>query len=577
VEIRRSVVWSMASRKRQRCGQSGRLGHGLVATAASACGAGLCFAGMQHLSSTPLRSLHTHEVSTHIRCKPALPARLQVRRRAGGIETFLYEVAAQASDQVQTGFESGGVSPLVLFAAGLASSVNPCNLAVMPSAVAAVAAVSGDDRRGTLPQAIAFTLGSGVVLALVGLGASFLGAQLLQQESPLQWLFPTIAIVMGLSLLKVLPFELSLPGSGNFSSMVDTVPKEWKGFCLGAASAASTSTCSTPVLVTIVSYITGNVVGPLAAASLFLIYAVGYCAPLAIVSSFTGALPWLQAGSRYGPLLSGGTILAVGVTQLLGQVSGGLSESVSMLLFALTFLVAAALALDGEEAAATPAIQATATPGEVGVYRYKPLAAGAAGGAEQVEIGSDRTEGRRAAAAALCASVVYTAVNRQPEDDFSLEGRKRIIRELAAKSPPLVTALRSGKPVVVEFSALWCPDCLKVAPTMREIEARYGRDVAFVTLDVSFGHPDPEVGASYGPPDAEKQWWTQQFGVSAIPHMAFVRADNTVETAFLGAPPPEILAEQIEALSRRQPLPYSMYDAFQGGQRRLELPPGPAR
>ena len=53
----------------------------------------------------------------------------------------------------------------------------------------------------------------------------------------------------------------------------------------------------------------------------------------------------------------------------------------------------------------------------------------------------------------------------------------------------LPKALKSGKPLVVDFAADWCPDCQQMAPVLLELKQQLGRDVEFVTLDVSYAAP----------------------------------------------------------------------------------------
>ena len=56
----------------------------------------------------------------------------------------------------------------------------------------------------------------------------------------------------------------------------------------------------------------------------------------------------------------------------------------------------------------------------------------------------------------------------------------------------------------------------------------------------------------------------QALGVDAIPHFAFVTADGTVQTSFIGMIPPRVLREEVRALSERRPLPYRMVDVYDG-------------
>ncbi|CAK9083360.1 Thiol:disulfide interchange protein TxlA homolog [Durusdinium trenchii] len=132
-------------------------------------------------------------------------------------------------------------------------------------------------------------------------------------------------------------------------------------------------------------------------------------------------------------------------------------------------------------------------------------------------------------------------------------------------------ALQSGKPVLVDFSATWCVDCLQSAPTLRDLKRQFGQDVEFVTLDVS------NWTANSGNDDLD--WWTREFRVDGIPHIAFVLPDRRVLTALIGNLPADVLQANLEAFANSKTdneeelpaLPYIMFDAFDNGRRRVRL------
>jgi len=146
-----------------------------------------------------------------------------------------------------------------------------------------------------------------------------------------------------------------------------------------------------------------------------------------------------------------------------------------------------------------------------------------------------------------------------------------LIHSAAARSIPLSRALRSGRPVVVDFAAAWCPSCLQLAPLMSKMEELYGKDIDFVTLDMTY----PSSAYGMGPAaDAQKvsELWAQEFRVPALPHVAFVSADGDVLTAFIGVATQDTLEANLQALRDRKPeLPYVMYNAFKKG-RSLKFP-----
>lgn len=508
-------------------------------------------------------------------CRPPRPwrfAQRPLRALPANLENAVFGLSMQANEAIGVSLDAGTTLPLlpVLFVAGLLSSVNPCSAATLPAAVASVAALGQGRAGGVLGQAAAFAAGSGTVLAALGLAASVLGEQLLPAGGPLQWLFPCIAVLMGLGLLGLAP--LGIFGLRTAPEMPTWVPGELQGFALGAASALGSSPCATPVLVTIVSYLATHPQGPGVSMALFLSYALGYNAPLALAAAFAGTLPLLQSGSSFGPLVAGAGILSVGTAQLVGlgeeRVLGPAPPGVLGIVMAAVTLIGLAgrVVAQRGNAATTPDI--TPVLGETGVYRYRPLEGALTTSAGAFDDSSE--DGRRAALAAVCfGSAAAGASNIMTSDQDSPPA---IIRGMAERSRPLSQALRSGRPMVVDFSATWCADCLKLAPALRELEGQYSADVEFVTLDVSSGGPVPGLPP---PPDPDTNWWTREFGVDGIPHIAFVDTNGRVLTALVGDVPPDILRADIEALRQGgKALPYVMYDAFKGG-RTLLMPSPP--
>ncbi|MEL7352693.1 MAG: thioredoxin family protein [Cyanobacteria bacterium J06560_5] len=116
------------------------------------------------------------------------------------------------------------------------------------------------------------------------------------------------------------------------------------------------------------------------------------------------------------------------------------------------------------------------------------------------------------------------------------------LSEMAEESVPLDTALANGKPTLVEFYANWCTSCQAMAPDIQQLKKDYAGRVNFVMLNVDNTKWLPEM---------------LNYRVDGVPHFEFLSADSTERGAAIGEIPRVILAENLEALTKQQPLPHA--------------------
>lgn len=60
-----------------------------------------------------------------------------------------------------------------------------------------------------------------------------------------------------------------------------------------------------------------------------------------------------------------------------------------------------------------------------------------------------------------------------------------LLKQMEKESPTLQEAFCSNKPTIIDFYADWCENCKAMAPTMRQLEYKYGNSVNFVAVDGS--------------------------------------------------------------------------------------------
>jgi cytochrome c-type biogenesis protein len=238
------------------------------------------------------------------------------------LQTQLYEVAQFANSLVRDQLTHlGWASILTLFAAGLLTSLTPCMLSMLPITVGYIGGYENQTRLQAATQSTWFALGLATTLAGLGIFATLVGKVYGQIGVGLPIVVSIVAILMGLNLLEALP--LQLPAFDTMGWIPKTLPDGVRSYLLGLTFGLVASPCSTPVLATLLAWVstTGDI---LLGGMLLLSYAVGYVAPLVIAGTFTATnkrLLALRQWSGWITPVSGALLVGFGVFSLLFRLS----------------------------------------------------------------------------------------------------------------------------------------------------------------------------------------------------------------------------------------------------------------
>ncbi len=237
------------------------------------------------------------------------------------LELQLYHLEQFANTIVSTQLTHlTALSVGVIFLAGLLTSLTPCTLSMLPITVAYIGGYETENRWQAMAQSIWFCLGLAMTLAGLGIGAALLGRVYGQIGVGLAIGVSLVAILMGLNLLDALP--LRLPSFSGAELISDQLPRSVRSFLLGLTFGLVASPCSTPVLATLLAWISSTQ-DPILGGSLLLSYTAGYTAPLIIAGTFTAAIKRFLAIRKWSAWItpaSGVLLVAFGVFSLLTHV-----------------------------------------------------------------------------------------------------------------------------------------------------------------------------------------------------------------------------------------------------------------
>ncbi|NET42648.1 cytochrome c biogenesis protein CcdA [Okeania sp. SIO2B3] len=235
--------------------------------------------------------------------------------------TLLYETTQYANTIVKTQLiHLSWVSLIIIFVAGLLTSLTPCMLSMLPITIGYIGGYEAQNRIQAVAQSTWFSLGLATTLAGLGIVASLLGKVYGQVGIGLPIIVSIVAILMGLNLLEALP--LPMPSFDSMEWISQDLPKGIRSYLLGLTFGLVASPCSTPVLATLLAWVstTGDLV---LGGILLLFYALGYVTPLILAGAFIANIKnflELRKWSSWITPASGILLVGFGVFSLLFRI-----------------------------------------------------------------------------------------------------------------------------------------------------------------------------------------------------------------------------------------------------------------
>ena len=201
------------------------------------------------------------------------------------------------SETLKSQLAAGSISAiLVVFAAGVLTSLTPCVYPMIPVTVAYIGGAAAGNRRRAVALSLTYVLGMAVMYAALGVVAAMLG-KIFGEFTRSPWVFGAVGVivaVLGLGMLDLFTIPALMTG-------IQGQGKRRGGFVgaglMGIAAGFVAAPCTAPVLGALLAYV-GQTRDVVWGGSLLFVFALGLGMLLMVLGIFSGLLTSLpKAGA----------------------------------------------------------------------------------------------------------------------------------------------------------------------------------------------------------------------------------------------------------------------------------------
>ena len=208
-----------------------------------------------------------------------------LRQSVPDISVSLYDIQLTFASRMEAQLSDFTISSLsLIYVAGLCSAFSPCEIGLLPLTFAYLNNSEKSEQPLLLyrtQKAVSYAFGISCTLTLFGLSSAYLGSMYGSNVGfgKFSSIFTTILlIVTGLNLLGLLQ-RLEVP---NFpaASRLNEFPEPLNSIVFGATSALVASPCTSPVLTSLLAYISTSNFSPAFGAALLMSFSLGFTSPV---------------------------------------------------------------------------------------------------------------------------------------------------------------------------------------------------------------------------------------------------------------------------------------------------------
>lgn len=233
---------------------------------------------------------------------------------------FLYDSQLTVASVIENQLSAPSLGTIaVLYGTGLLSAFSPCEISLLPLTLAYLGGAIEDegDTSERIVKVVAYSTGMAASLTATGMLASYLGSttsDVFFSGTIRSALAATLVLLMGFNLLGIISIQFPSLNKGAIKGLAEP----FRSTFFGASSALVSSPCASPILASILAFISSTSINPAVASLMLLSYSFGFTTPVVAACSGIGGVSLIRPqDSSWSTRLFGAAFVFYGVYSVL--------------------------------------------------------------------------------------------------------------------------------------------------------------------------------------------------------------------------------------------------------------------